>query len=482
MSAPSSASLDPFPDPPPSAPPGATELRLERWTLTHVGGLCAGAAWAYGGNADWSRNACAVWASLGIVLTLLLVRETWRRRHCLPRMLHALWPLAAFNLLVLASLAWPNFRAVHDGTLVLYVPADASPWLPSTARPAISAHALWLFDAIYLSAFNLVLAVRRRGALRALLLALAVNALALSVFGTLQKLVHAPGLYFGLQPSPQPRFFASFIYANHWGAFALLMLAAALGLWFHFLRRHTLRELSHSPAMLVLLAVGALAISAPLSGSRSASAMALLALGAAVLRWILLVRRQRRGSRSSSAGLALGAVAALAVLILVAYDLGRHVIAARVTDTRKQIAELHHSDEDSRLILYRDTWRMARARWLFGWGLGSYPTVFYLYNTQQISPVDGLPHYYHDAHSDWLQAVAEVGVTGTALLALCGAVPCWLARRRLGRSPLSIWLLGGCGLVLAYALVEFPFGNTAVVIAFWLCFFAALQYVRAEHT
>jgi hypothetical protein len=33
-------------------------------------------------------------------------------------------------------------------------------------------------------------------------------------------------------------------------------------------------------------------------------------------------------------------------------------------------------------------------------------------------------------------------------------------------------------LVSAYAWVEFPFGNVAVVLAWWLCFFCAVQYVR----
>ena len=44
--------------------------------------------------------------------------------------------------------------------------------------------------------------------------------------------------------------------------------------------------------------------------------------------------------------------------------------------------------------------------------------------------------------------------------------------------PLPGYLLAGCGLILLYAAVEFPFGNPAVTIAFWLTFFSALQYVR----
>ena len=42
------------------------------------------------------------------------------------------------------------------------------------------------------------------------------------------------------------------------------------------------------------------------------------------------------------------------------------------------------------------------------------------------------------------------------------------------------YLLGGCGLILVYAWVEFPFGNPAVVILWWICFFAAVRYSRLE--
>jgi hypothetical protein len=35
-----------------------------------------------------------------------------------------------------------------------------------------------------------------------------------------------------------------------------------------------------------------------------------------------------------------------------------------------------------------------------------------------------------------------------------------------------------CGLVAAYAWVEFPFGNVGVVLTWWLCLVASVHYVR----
>jgi O-antigen ligase len=153
------------------------------------------------------------------------------------------------------------------------------------------------------------------------------------------------------------------------------------------------------------------------------------------------------------------------------------VIQARAAKTEEQVAAMWaRGGIGSRGVLYHDTWRMARQRILFGWGMGSYPVVFALYNSQE-SKLDRLPVIYHDAHSDWLQSVAELGLVGTALIGAAVAVPA-AALRRLRVTTIPYFLLLGCVLVAAYAWVEFPFGNVAVVLAWWLCFFSAIQYSR----
>jgi O-antigen ligase len=89
-----------------------------------------------------------------------------------------------------------------------------------------------------------------------------------------------------------------------------------------------------------------------------------------------------------------------------------------------------------------------------------------------------MPRFYRDAHSDWLQSLAEHGFIGSALLALCALLPARHLRLRHLTSPLPAYLLAGCTLVLLYAWIEFPFGNLAVVLTWWLCFFSAVHYAR----
>jgi hypothetical protein len=85
---------------------------------------------------------------------------------------------------------------------------------------------------------------------------------------------------------------------------------------------------------------------------------------------------------------------------------------------------------------------------------------------------------YADAHSDWLQAFTEVGLAGSALLGLTGLLPLLGLRGHHFLSVTTGFTLAGCALILLYATVEFPFGNPAVTLTWWLCFFCAVQSAR----
>lgn len=459
---------------------GSRRLSALEWvTLVHVGLFLLGITWAFGGAADWVRPPLAWWGSLGVLITLTALRdrEAWRDGWMRP--LGWLWPLAAFNVLVLVATLNPSFREVKFDLDTILVRHPGNSALPSSARPALAWPALWLFDAVWLSCFNIALVLRRRKAIRGLILFAAANALVLSIFGTVQKLSHASGLFFGEVPSPQVNFFASFVYHNHWGAYIVLMLAACLGLVWHYARRRDAGEFFHSPAFSGVVAVVFLAATVPLSNSRSCTVLAALAIGGAFLHWTVRLVRQRRKYRESAVVPVLGAVAALAVAAGGVWYVARDNIATRFEKTQEQLAEMRaRGSVGDRGELYRNTWRMAQDKPWFGWGMASYPHVFTLYNTQ--SSVDGLPVFYHDAHSDWLQALAEHGFVGSTLLALGAVVPLLRLRRRHFTSPFSAYLLSGCGLIVLYAWVEFPFGNIAVVFTWWLCFFSAIQYARLQ--
>ncbi len=461
----------------PDSPSPASERnpagRWERLTLIHVGMLGLLVTWAFGGAAPWARTLVAAWASLGAVITLAALRLRAGRARRSP--LAWLWPVAALNGLVLLSCLNPSFELKHYGpeALLAYTGARHAA-LPSTAHPATSLAHLWLFDAIYLACFNLALLVQHRRALRLLILVLVGNGALLAVFGTFQHLV-SDGLYFGLVPSPNTRCFATFVYGNHWSAYVALLLAAGTGLAFHFWRREVDLGLSRSPVIVGVLGLFLIAITPALAGSRAGILLVLVVGLAAAARGLRRVVRDRRQHGEPVAGPVTAGLLVAGLAIGSAAYLGEDALQERWHDTTGQwrsglLAE--------RLQLYADTWRIAAQQPAFGWGLGCYDKVLLLVRPRPLEANRQYEHSYVDAHSDWLQALAEIGWLGTALVGLTVVLPLRSVSRGHLRSNVTAYLLGGCGLVLLYAAVEFPFGNPAVVVTWWICFFSGLQYAR----
>jgi O-antigen ligase len=445
---------------------------LEQAALVHAGGLLVFATWAFDGNVDWARRIISWWGSAGVLITL---GAAFKGRG--GRILRWLWPLLAFNLLVLASCLNPSFSLrTFDGEPLL-VQSGGVAWLPGSAEPAASLRALWLFDGVFLPGLNLALCLRQRRALRWLLILATGNALVLSIFGTVQKLTGA-GLFFGLRESPNAFFFSTFIYHNHWGAFVVLSAATGAGLFFHYAGQRETRDFWHSPAFAGAVGLLFIAGTAPLSESRSGTLLVLLLAGVMLVHVLWHRRKKRQASTASLAWWSGGALVAAVILAAGIYQLDEQGFKTRTELTFQQIEQMHaEGGLGSRAILYQDTWQMARDRWWFGWGFASYARVFMIYNTQK-SVADGLPVFYAQAHSDWLQSIAETGLVGTALIGLLGALPLLTLRRHHFRHPLVFYPLLGCALVLLYAWIEFPFECPAVAILFWLMFFSAVRHAQ----
>ncbi len=443
--------------------------------LVHLGGLLLFASWVFGGGTDSARLLISCWGSLGLFVTLAALRSRVMRGESLRQPLLWLSPVVAFNGLVLLSCLNPSFtERIFSGQTLLAQTGAAHPSLPSTAHAATSREHLWLFDAIYLSCFNLVLAIRRRQALRVLLLVAVGNAVVLSVFGTFQRLT-SDGLYFGQVAAPNARFFATFIYGNHWAAYVVLLVAAGLGLVYYSAGRAGEGQLHQSPVILGIIGLVLMALTPLLAGSRAGTLLVIVLLGTGLVHALRRIRRRQRHGGASGVlpvtGLVLTAICALGGAVY----LGRAVVQERWQDTQGQ---WQSGLLNERLKLYSDTWHLAAEKPGFGWGFGSYDKVLQLIRPRPLEANRQYEHSYVDAHSDWLQSLAEVGFIGTALLILSVLWPLLGSRALRFAGPLPAYLLGGCGLILLYAGVEFPFANPAVMIAFWLSFFSAIQYVR----
>jgi len=456
-------------------------LLRERDVLVHAGITGVASALLYGGMAPHGEWIIAALAgpSIGFLFSEARERHARGDRAGLARLLRWLAPFLFLGLLVLIGSLNPSHREtfLYDG-LVLR-PLPHIPWLPASARPLDSLRTFCCLGGLALTGLTLAFCVHTRAGLRRLVLVLVCNASALSVLGTLQHQSHAVGPYFGATPSPNPAWFATFFYYNHWGAFATLSAAAALALVFQSLQENHPRGWLHGKGPSLTLAALLVGATAPLSGSRSATAlMAALTLSAIV---VALRHVYQAGARHSRRR-ALAGVAVLATLMAVAATLislqSRDVLARRFEDTLQQIAGASAGPAAfGRPALYADTWQMAADKPLFGWGLESFGPIFTRYSRFRPGR-DGLRIAFEDAHSDWLQSLAEIGFIGTTALFLAAVIPLAETLRHKRPDAFSGWLFGGCVLVAAYAWVEFPLACPAVVGLWWLLFFAALRHLQ----
>jgi O-antigen ligase len=418
-----------------------------------------------------------MWGSLGILIWLFSAVR-WSSPATNPGVRRWALPVLALNILVGVSCLTSGLKPIHFGAQTFLIPVALPWWVPSAAQPRVTLDALWMFDAIYFSCLNVALNIERRRVLRIVLAVTVANAAALSAFGTIQKLAGSTGIYFGAVKTPQAMFFSSFVYDNHWGAFAILAICACIGLVVRYSSGMDARDFIHGPAFTGFVAAIVIGASIPLSGSRACTFLLCVALAISIGRTLPGISRGL-GASGATSGAKFLVTAAVAILVLCAvWLIAGKVIKSRADTTRDQVATMWANGSiGSRATLYHDTWRMARQRIPFGWGMGSYPRIFLLYNTQE-SKIDRIPVVYHDAHSDWLQSVAEIGFVGTFLIGAAVALPL-MSIRRYALPPISFFILTGCALVAAYAWVEFPFGNVAVVLVWWLSLFTAVQYAKS---
>lgn len=463
--------------------PVVTAPWLEKAVLVHVGLLLFAASWVCGGNIGWMRDTLAVASNLGAVLTVLAFLQSGDAGREARRKAWWLVPWLLYVSLVLVSCLNPSFSPIwQGGRKVLAYTGAAHSWLPSAVIPRLAFHQLAFAAGAWLAAFNLLLAARSRRALRGLLVFGAVNTGVLAVLGTLQK-VSASGYYFGAVRSPNEHFFSTFIYDNHWGAFLILWLATAAGLLFYQAGHHLGRDLWHSPFSLALIGVLILAASAPVSYSRSATAMAALvvavALAHACIRLASFRRRQHRPAWPPVVALLVFATGAAGATGWLA----ERSLSARYDQTRRALGQEKSAFDallGDRLKLYADTWKLAAEKPVFGWGLRNYGYAFMLIRPRSDDPTQQYVQSYMDAHSDWLQSLCETGFVGTGLLLLMGILPLSTLDPRTLRHPAIAYPFFGCAVILIYAWVEFPFGNGAVMITFWLIYFATLRHARLQ--
>jgi len=317
---------------------------------------------AFGAVEPWSIFVLEVGS---LLLTLLWFAKQWLdgelEIHWNPLFL----PMATFGLLILLQLVFHLTSYLHDSLsgALLYV-----------------AYAMLCF----VSSQTLL----RSPQARKLALIFIVYGFALAALALLQGIAPNGKLYWIRQPRLGGWIYGSYVNHNHYAGLMELLVPVPLVLSLTRLAGERERLASGIAAAVMVGTVF-------LSGSRGG----MLAVFAELVVLSAILLRQKKGIR-----IAVGVTAFAIVLFSLLTWLGGKELTTRVssisTEARSEISG------GMRLSIDRDAIRMFRRKPILGWGLGTFPTVYPQFRSFYTN------FFVNEAHNDYLQLLAEMGLLG----------------------------------------------------------------------
>ena len=407
------------------------------------------APWAYGGTTSASIQIIN-WLLLAAFILWIVELAVGGRRPAFPRLL-------LFLVVALVGIGgWMalNATSIYDADFHTFVPLrNFAPRLAGSVDFAIST-AWMLRGALLLCAILFVvdLSQSNRWLLR-LWFTIGLVAGSIAFLGLLQKATGAQMIFWQTAPVwGATTFFATYYYHGNAGAYLNLVwpLTAGLAVRAFTTPSHPgMRALWISMLIVTIAAVVA-------NTSRMAQLIALLLLialsvqlGPAFLRKVSHTKK--------NVGLA-GTIA----ILLALFALGQATHLEQPLNRWQSVSERISTDA---------RWRASRVAMsalcdigFFGFGPGTFRSVFPFYNNVATKPAPGTWRFLHE---DYLQTALEWGWLGSSLLALLffggiaigirsykkSAAQAWTPRRRLLQRLVAVALAG----VALHALVDFPF-------------------------
>jgi len=351
----------------------------------------------------------------GTVLLILL----WLAKQWLNEEVVIIWnplflPMGVFGALILVQIAFGLSAYRHDSI---------------TEGMLYCSYAMLCFLATH--------ALRRASQARNIAIVLAVFGFVVAAFALVQGVAPNGKLYWLRVPRLGGWIYGPYVNHNHYAG--LMELLAPIPLII------SLSQLAHEKARISAGVAAAIMVGTIfLSGSRGGMLAIFVELG--IFATILL--RQKRRIRIA---IALGAF--FVVLISLLTWLGGKELTSRVgsisTETRGEISG------GLRLSIDRNALQMFRAKPILGWGLGTFPVVYPQFRTFYTN------FFVNEAHNDYAQLLAEMGLLGFGALAWYMIVLYRQIRRRLGKWSTDVdgavalaCALGVIG-ILVHSLVDF---------------------------
>jgi len=317
---------------------------------------------AFGAVEPWSIFVLEVGAAL---LALLWLVKQWIDGEMTIRWNPLYLPMAAFGLLILVQVIFRASAYPHD-----------------TVSGALLYCAYGML--CFLSGQTLV----RSAQARKLAVIFALYGFVIAVLALLQGVAPNGKLYWIRQPRIGGWIYGPYVNHNHYAGLMELLVPIPLIL--------SITRLAHEKERIAAgIAAAAMTGTVFLCGSRGG----MLAILAEFVVLAVVVVRQKSGVR-----LAVGVGAFALVLLSLLTWLGGKELTARVTsistETRSELSG------GIRLTIDRDALHMFRNKPVLGWGLGAFPVVYPQFRTFYTN------FFVNEAHNDYLQLLAEMGLLG----------------------------------------------------------------------
>jgi O-antigen ligase len=269
---------------------------------------------------------------------------------------------------------------------------------------------------------------------RRLGVALSISGVLLSVEALVQAAVWGPRIWGVWTPPFEWAVYGPYVNRNHYAGYMAMIIPVVLAFtaeaWGRAARafaRRGWRSLFDPPASDVVRRIAlVLLMVVAVMGSQSRGGLAACVIG------VVVVAAAVRELRFAAVAVTMAATAISSWLVL-----------------NGSFRGMESGFEASRMVLWRDVFRMTRHFALVGSGLGSFPTAYQPFKTVWLT--SGV----FSAHNEYLQVLVEVGLAGAVLAAMALVRVLWLARRGAAEAVLTAGFFAGLVATSLHSVVDY---------------------------
>lgn len=448
--------------------------------------------WAIGAMRLWAQIPSFALAIVGLIVALLpryyTEEHTGMQSFKLvpwPKLLRfpVFWIGLALLGYVAAQALNPAWGYRSDGKVWWMRKLEYITWLPTGVEAPFDRWGPWrllmIYATVWLTVCTVWIGITRRRTLQVFFLVLAVNGLALALFGLVQRTM-GNGKLFWFWRSPNSSFFSSFVYKNHAGYYLNLSLAITCGLAGWYYLRGLRRMEKSNPSGVFVFCATCIAVAVLMSFARGATVFMLGFL--CITSAVFVIHQLRAPAEHRKPMIVVGLSLAFAAFLFT---------GLRAMDSDQAWLRLKRGvlEEDVSLEARRTATRaaieMLQDTWPAGTGAGSFRFLFSTYQQHY-------PEIYHrgrtrmwweHAHNDIVQFPIELGLAGTALLLAGLGWVCFAALKAyVWENPLSMCIVLGLLALLGSSWWDFPFQNPAILMLAAVLFITSTMWARFEES